>query len=241
MRRSRFANGTEASEFRERPSIGDTLRFDIAATETSDQEALCEWRLSGVQHAPLILFATHLLIAVACMFLTAESHYSSLADMPIVPAALAVTLDLAATALLLMRERLSWGPHSFFRLLCCYLATTGLLWTWFGYTVADDSFVTPLLPAPVAMACGIAIGPIVSVSSPPLALVNMVVSIFAAVLLALSPLVPAGVTILSLVLFAYSIAGARSFIATGRKRLALEAQARKAQHFVAEFESSGRG
>ena len=42
-------------------------------------------------------------------------------------------------------------------------------------------------------------------------------------------------------LFAYSVAGARSFLVTGRKRLHLEAQARKAQHFVDEFESSGRG
>ena len=56
-----------------------------------------------------------------------------------------------------------------------------------------------------------------------------------------SPLIPAGVAILSLVLFAYSIAGTRKIIATGRKRLELEAQARKALHFVDEFENSGRG
>ena len=42
-------------------------------------------------------------------------------------------------------------------------------------------------------------------------------------------------------LFAYSVAGARNFIATGRRRLLLERQARKAQQFVHEFELSGRG
>jgi diguanylate cyclase (GGDEF)-like protein len=82
---------------------------------------------------------------------------------------------------------------------------------------------------------------IVSISSPPLLLVNAVVSVFAAAMLAGSPLIPVGVAILSLALFAYSVASARSFIAAGRKRLRLEAQARKAQHFVDEFESSGRG
>src|SRR3954469_7109785 len=235
MRRSRFAKTMETPETPERPSIGDALRFDIASPATSDEEALCEWRLTGVEHAPLILCVTHLLIAVACAVLTAEHHYSTAADMPLLPSALAVLLDLCATALMMTRKRLSFEPHTIFRILCGYLAVTGALWTWFGHTVADDAFVTPLAAAPIAMASGIAVGTIVSASSPPLALVNMVVSIVAAILLAVSPLVPGGVVILSLVLFAYSVAGARSFIGTGRKRLRLEAQARKAQHFVDEF------
>ena len=241
MRRSRFANSIEGTEIRERPPIGDALRFDVASPDTSDEEALCEWRLTGVEHAPVILFATHFLIAVACALLTAEAHYSSAADTPLLPSALAILLDGAAIGLMRTRQRFGFAPHSVFRMLCGYLAITGALWTWFGHAVADDTFVTPFAAAPVAMASGIAIGTIVSASSPPLALVNMTVSIVAAILLAASPLVPGGVVILSLILFAYSVAGARSFIATGRKRLRLEAQARKAQHFVDEFENSGRG
>ena len=42
-------------------------------------------------------------------------------------------------------------------------------------------------------------------------------------------------------LVAYSIAATRSIIADGRQRLHLESQARKALHFVDEFENSGRG
>jgi diguanylate cyclase (GGDEF)-like protein len=84
-------------------------------------------------------------------------------------------------------------------------------------------------------------GTIVSISSPPLALVNAVVATFAAVVLANSPLIPSGVAILSLMLVAYSIAGTRKIIATGRIRLKLEALARKSLHFVDEFENSGRG
>ncbi len=90
----------------------------------------------------------------------------------------------------------------------------GILSTWFGHAVSDDAFVMPIAAAPVAMAAGIVMRSVVAVNSPPLAFVNLVVSTGAASVLASSPLVPAGVAVLSLVLFAYSVAAARSFIAT---------------------------
>ena len=137
---------------------------------------------------------------------------------------------------------MSLAPHTAFRFLCVYLAAAGLLWTWFGHTVADDAFVTPIAAAPIAMAAGIAMrhdrGDQLAAARPrqPDRLASRGGSFWP-----IPRSFPAGVAILSLVLVAYSIAGARSFIATGRKRLALEAQARKAQHFVDEFENSGRG
>ncbi len=241
MRRSRFAKAIEVNEVPERASIRDALWFDVTKPETSDEESLCEWRVAGLEHAPLILGVTHLLITVACLFLSLNRSYSNFSDNPLIPSSLAIAVDCAMAALLFTRKRLDLAPHTVSRILCAYLAVSGVLWTWFGYTVADDTFVTPLAAAPIAMAAGIAMRTIVSISSPPLAFVNMVVSISSAVLLAGSPLVPSGVAILSLVVFASSVAGARSFIANGRKRLRLEAQARKAQHFVDEFENSGRG
>ena len=241
MRRSRFAKAIEVAEVRERASISDALRFDVTAPDTSDEEALCEWRLTGVQHAPAILGVTHLVIATAYLLLAASLAHQSISDNPLVPALLVLALDGGAAALIVGRKRLELAPHAAFRFLCLYLGASGLLWTWFGYTVADDKFVTTLAAAPVAMAVGIAMRAIVSISSPPMALVNVVVSVAAALLLAGSPLVPAAVAVLSSIVFVYSIVGARSFIATGRRRLRLEAQARKAQHFVDEFENSGRG
>ena len=241
MRRSRFAKAIEVNEVRERASISDALWFDVTKPETSDEESLCEWRVAGLEHAPLILGVTHLLITVACVLLSATHSYLSFTDNPLVPSLLTIAVDCVMAALLFARDRLNLAPQTVSRILCAYLAVAGILWTWFGFTVSDDKFVTPLAAAPIAMAAGIAMRTIVSIGSPPLALVNMIVSIVAAVLLADSPLVPSGVAILSLVVFASSVAGARSFIATGRKRLRLEAQARKAQHFVNEFESSGRG
>ena len=241
MRRSRFAKAIEVNEISDRASMGDALTFDVVAHETSDEEALCEWRLTAMQHAPIVLGVTHLISAIACVLLSSSLSYSHLADNPLVPAALLLLLDGAMTALLFKRHRLNLAPHRVFGFLCVYLAATGILSTWFGHAVADDAFVIPIAAAPVAMAAGIVMRSVVAVNSPPLALVNLVVSTGAAAVLASSSLVPAGVAVLSLVLFGYSIAAARSFIATGRKRLRLEAQARKAQHFVDEFESSGRG
>jgi diguanylate cyclase (GGDEF)-like protein len=241
MRRSRFAKAIEVNEVRERASIRDALWFDVTHPDTSDEESLSEWRLAGMEHAPLILGVTHLLIAVAYVILSPALQLCACSGNPLVPSSLAIAVDLGMAVLLFTRKRLGMSPHTGFRLLAAYLAVSGLLWTWFGYTVADDNLLTPLAAAPIAMAAGIAMRTVVSISSPPLALVNMLISILAAEMLAGSPLVPAGVAILSIVLFAYSVAGARSFIATGRKRLKLEAQARKAQHFVDEFENSGRG
>src|SRR5215213_6318686 len=241
MRRSRFAKAIEVTEPRERASIRDAIDFDVASHETSDEESLCEWRLTAMQHAPIVLGVTHFLIALGSVLLSSSRSYSSVSDNPLVSAALVLALDGAMAALMLKRRTLNLAPHSVFRTLCAYMALNGMLWTWFGYALADDTFITPIAAAPIAMTAGIAMRAVVAVNSPPLAIVNLLISTASAAILAGSSLVAAGVALLSVVLVAYSVAAARSFIATGRKRLRLEAQARKAQHFVDEFESSGRG
>jgi len=203
MRRSRFAKAVEVAEVRERASIRDALWFDITSPDSSDEESLCDWRLSGMQHAPIILGVTHLLITVAYLVLSPKLHFCLCYDNPLIPSLMALLVDAGVAGLMLNRKRIDLGPHDVFRMLCVYLAVAGLLWTWFGSTLADDAFVTPIAAAPIAMAAGIAMRTIVAISSPPLVFVNMVVSIVAAILLAGSPLVPAGIAILSLVLFAY--------------------------------------
>jgi diguanylate cyclase (GGDEF)-like protein len=241
MRRSRFAAAIDNAETAEDVSIGDALTFDVMAPVDSGGETLAHWRVESLEHAPVLLGVTHLLIASASMILSAGGSYTSLWDNPFIPAALVSVLDCATAVLVLSRNKIALAPHNVVRILCSYILLSTMLWTWFGHTVADDMFAVPIGAAPIAMAAGIAMGTIVSVSSPPLALANMLVSVGAAIVLAGSALVPGGVAILSMALFVYSVAGARNFIATGRKRLLLERQARKAQQFVNEFESSGRG
>jgi diguanylate cyclase (GGDEF)-like protein len=240
MRKSRFVSQAQPRE-PEKASIGEALWFDLRAPETSDDSSLADWRVAGLEHLPLLLGGMHLLIVLTCAVFTPSFAYTSWLDNPFVPSALLLTLDAAAAALLFMRKRLDLAPHTVVRALCFYMILAGMIWTWFGAAVADDLFTTPIPAAPIAMGAGIAIGAIVSINSPPLAVANTIASAITALGLAGSPLISAGVELLSLVLVAYSIAGSRSYIATGRKRLSLEVQARKAQHFVDEFENSGRG
>jgi len=242
MRRARFATSFETNdEILARTSVREAMRFDLRQPESSGERSLADWRVAGLDFMALLLGATHLLFGVAYVLLSSALQWCVCTDNPLIPIFLALALDGATAAALLTRRRFNFAPHTVVRSLCAYVALSGLLWTWFGQTVQDDAFVTPIAAAQIILGAGISMGTIVSISSPPLALVNAIVVTFAAMVLGNSPLIPTGVAILSLALIAYSIAGTRKIIATGRIRLKLEGQARKALHFVDEFENSGRG
>ena len=242
MRRTRFARAVEqAGTTPEKVSIAEALWFDLRRPESSDVASLSEWRVAIVAHVALLLGVTHVLIAGACVAMFTSRGVGLSADNPLIPASLVIALDAAAATALLLRKRMNLPAHTVVRGLCVYLGLVGLLWAWFGQAIADDTFTTPLAAAPIAMAAGIAMGAIVSVQSPPLIIMNMVMSVLASLVLGGGLLIPVAIMILSLALVAYSIAGTRSFIAAGRKRLNLDAEARKAVTFVDEFENSGRG
>jgi diguanylate cyclase (GGDEF)-like protein len=240
MRKSRFVSQAQPRE-PEKASISEALWFDLRAPETSDDVSLADWRVAALDHLALLLGGTHFLIALTCALLAPSFAYASWFDNPLIPSALVLALDAGAASLLFMRNRLDLAPHTVVRILCIYLIAAGVIWTWFGVAVVDDAFTSPIPATPIAMGAGIAIGAIVSINSPPLAVANAIASGIAAIAFGGSPLITIGIELLSLVLIAYSIAGSRSYIATSRKRLRLEALARKAQHFVDEFENSGRG
>ncbi|MCH8616000.1 EAL domain-containing protein [Sphingomonas sp. SM33] len=222
-------------------SISEALWFDVRRPDSSDEASLLDWRVSGLDHIALLLGVTHVIVAIGCAFLLSSKVTGFSFDNPLIPAGLVIALDAAAAAALHFREKANLASHTLIRGLCAYLGAVGLLWIWFGLAVADDSFILPLSAAPIAMSVGIAMGAIVSIQSPPLIFTNMITSALAAIALAGTTIIPAAVIVLSMALVAYSIAGERSFIATGRKRLNLDAEARKAVNFVDEFENSGRG
>src|SRR4051794_28817681 len=242
MRRARFAIAFETNdELLARSSVRDALSFDLHSPDSSDELSLAEWRVAGLDLIAILLGFTHLIFLVAYVLLASKVPIAPTLDNPLLPSVLAIALDCAAGAAMVMRRRIDVAPHSVIRALCVYVALSGLLWTWFGRTVQDDVFVVPIAAAQIILCAGISMGTIVSISSPPLAVVNAIVATVAGAFLANTPLIPVGVAILSLALVAYSIAGTRQIIATGRIRLQLEAQARKALNFVDEFENSGRG
>ena len=219
----------------------DACWFDVRTPDTSDERSLADWRVAGLDLIAALLGFTHLIFGAAYLLLAADVPSTFNFDNPVIPLVLVIALDAAAAGAMLLRRRANLPSHHVVRALCAYIAVSGLLWTWFGDTVQDDGFIIPIAAAQIILCAGISMGTIVAISAPPLAAVNAIVATFAAFILADSPLIAFGVAILSLALVAYSIAGTRQIIATGRIRLKLEAQARKALHFVDEFENSGRG
>ena len=241
MARTRFAKAVGQSfEAPERASVRAALWFDIEAAETSDDESLSASRVAALDYTALLLGATHLLIGVTCLAREPQLLFVPSFSNPVIPLVLILALDVIAALGLLWRKELEVPPHTVSRAMCIYVAAVGVLWTLFGLAVIMN--LSEYGPAvPVSICAGIAMAAAVSISSPPLAVVNAFVATGAAAIFSTSPVIPIGAACLSFLLIAYSVAAARTNIAAGRRRLNLDAEARKALTFVDEFENSGRG
>ena len=115
-----------------------------------------------------------------------------------------------------------------------------MLSTWFGHAVSDDAFVMPIAAAPVAMAAGIAMR--ASSRSTPRRSRSSTWSSLAPP--RCSPSSPSCRRASQSCHSCCSRTASPGHEASSRPAasgFALEAQARKAQHFVDEFENSGRG
>src|SRR5918993_1529039 len=242
MRRTRFAGAVEnPGEAKSRASVREALWFDILAPDTPDEHSLSAIRVAALDYSALMLGATHLIAFIAAFALHPDRALAASFANPLAPLGALLGLDLVAIATLHWRDRLNLAPHTVIRGLAAYLAAAGSLWILVGLLMAHQSHVghdgLPML----LIGGGVAMAAMVAINSPSLAVANSLVTTAGAFILNPSPLVGGGVALLSLIIVAYSIAGARTIIAAGRKRLNLDAEARKALTFVAEFENSGRG
>jgi diguanylate cyclase (GGDEF)-like protein len=241
MRRARFARAVEkVGTAPERASVGEALWFDVRSSDSAGDDSLLASRVSGLDHTAIVLAATHLLTGLAFVIMHASGpagHLLSLA----VPLLLVMLLDVAAAAALHFRDRFGFKPNAVIRGMCSYMLAIGLLWTMVGVHATGpehaDHWALPL----VMIGGGAAMAAIVGATSPPLAIVNVATLIFGAVVLSGSPYVIGATALLSTVMIAHSVISARQVIAAGRRRLNLDAEARKALNFVEEFEASGRG
>jgi diguanylate cyclase (GGDEF)-like protein len=241
MARARFAKAVGQSlETPQRASVREALWFDIEAAETPDDESLSESRVATFDHTALLLGATHLLIGVTCLVCYPQLMFVKSLSNPLIPLALILAVDSVAAAGLQGMHKLELAPHTVSRAMCIYLAAAGILWTLFGLAVTSNLPGYGSLVS-VSIGAGMAMAAVVAISSPPLAVVNAFVVTGSVAFFSLSPVVPVGAACLSFLLVAYSVATARTVIASGRRRLNLDAEARKALTFVDEFENSGRG
>jgi diguanylate cyclase (GGDEF)-like protein len=241
MRRTLFGKSPELERLAPpRASFRDALLFDISDQQASADITLAERRVDSWTFAPWLLLAGHLIIA-ATMFLHGRLPPLESVTAPMfIPMVASLVADVSAGVVLLGWRRLQLAPHTIGRMMCGYLVATGTLWTMSSIAsgnleLIDAGFVT------LAIAAGFFVRSIVAVSSPPLALINSAVALVATALFSRSPAVTFPIDALSLVMIAYSVANTRETLARGRRRLALEWQAKKALNFVDEFENSGRG
>jgi diguanylate cyclase (GGDEF)-like protein len=240
MRRARFAV-SDGDGFNERASVRDALTFDLRAPETADDDNLASQRISMFDLAPALLGATHLVWGLACYLVQPVSISAPLSCNPLPPLLAVLALDILAFFALRARDKLRLSPRIVSLGLCAYVGISGALWMAYGLTL--DCTLHHSNTAFIALAFGAGLGAatIVSISSPPVAIVNALVAMAGSLAVSHQPEVLAGIAFLAVINIAYSVASARTVLTNARGRLLLEAQARKALQFVDEFENSGRG
>ncbi|HEX8938350.1 MAG TPA: EAL domain-containing protein [Sphingomicrobium sp.] len=241
MRRSPFGKSPEIERLTPaRISASEALTFDVREHESSADESLIERRVGSWALAPWLLLAGHLILAAGLLLEDRpRASWGTLASV-IVPLGLSVALDFLAGTVLVYRRRLRIAPHIMARLMCAYIGTTGVLWTFASAAtgslkLSDPSFVS------LAMASGFFVRSIAAVAAPPLAIVNALVAALATLLFSRNPLATFTINTLAVTMVVYSVAVTRAAVGSGRRRLALEWQAKKALNFVDEFENTGRG
>ena len=240
MRRARFAV-SDGDGMNDRATIKDALTFDLRAPDTSDDDSLAAQRVAMFELAPALLGATHLVWGLACFLIHPTSIFAPLGCNPLAPLVAALTLDGLAFAALWQREKMGLSPRTVSQGLCAYIGISGALWMAYGLTLECTLHGSNLAFVALAFGAGLGAATIVSISSPPVAIVNALVAMAGALAISRQPQVLAGIAFLGAINIAYSAAGARTVLTNARARLRLEEQARKAVQFVDEFEASGRG
>ena len=240
MRRARFAV-SDGGGINDRASVMDALTFDLRAPESADDENLAAQRVAMFDFAPALLAASHLVWGLACVLLHPDTATAQAGVPPLLPVAIVLLVDAMAFGLMWFRQRLGLSPQTLSRALCAYVGVSGALWMSYGLLLNSGHHGSNVGFLALSFAAGLGAATVVSISSPPVAIVNAAVALVGSLAISQAPEVLVGVGFLALINVAYSVASAQTVIANSRARLRIEAQARKALHFVDEFENSGRG
>ena len=240
MRRTLFGKSPEHElPSAARASAREVLLFDVRDHETSNDATLSERRVSGWTFAPWLLLIGHLIITATLVIQGFGTVPAATLARSIAPLGGSLLLDAVAGLVMLGWRRMQLAPHTVTRLMCGYIGLTGVLWMASAgigeLNIRSGGF------ALLAVISGFFIRSIVSIVSPPLAIINAVVAVIATALFSPSGVVTFVVDALAVVMVIYSVAVTQESVAAGRRRLAVEWQAKKALNFVDEFENSGRG
>ncbi len=239
MRRALFPKSVEVRP-PVRSSVREVLLFDVSDHSDSADLTLAERRLGAWIYAPWLLLTGHVVLLVSVFLNGApRASWAGIASTAL-PLAASLGLDVAAGLIVLLWRKLGSAPHTVVRMMCAYLASTGILWT-LASSAAGTSGLVNMPFVTVAMASGFFLRSIIAVPAPPLAVVNAIVAFVGTAMFADNRQAMFAADVLALSMVAYSVLITQKTLYAGRTRLALEWQAKKALNFVDEFENSGRG
>jgi len=241
MRRSRFAAAVAAPQDTRAPTLAEALYYDITPSASDDDEAIASQRLTSLRHVPVVLGLVHLLSALAVFGHFAFSPPANSPDFLIVLIALTLGLDLGCGLFIHFQERHRWQSRVSVGILCFYSFVVSACWALFSHVASwlptlEGSGILALI-----VGAGVTASAVVVIASPPLAVVTALAGTICSSLFSNDPLVTTGIAAVSLMLVGYSALTSRTMILDARRRQLLDREARKALHFVAEFENAGRG
>ncbi|GLR46391.1 EAL domain-containing protein [Sphingomonas astaxanthinifaciens] len=220
-------------------SVREAMTFDVLPPDTDDDFTLQSKRVAMWAYAPWLLAVTHAIVGMILLVRGAHQLDYGAMMLALTPLLAAMALDGCAGAMLWLRKRLNLSPVLTARLVMLWFAASGMLWMLFGGAtyggMTDHSFL------PLALGAGLAVKAMLSIGSPPAAIVNALLATVGVNIFSDDPLLKAAIPLLGMATVAYSIGITRMMLASSRRRLALDWQAKKALNFVEEFENSGRG
>jgi diguanylate cyclase (GGDEF)-like protein len=219
--------------------IRDLIACDLKRAFDPDEIGLAERRVAAFNHAPMLLAAGHLTWGVTMLAQCVCSNF--LIEMLVPMLLLVLLLAVDGAFALLIRIKANFQPHLVTRAICGFLAATGVLWLLFVNVTHASQGMPNDHVTNQAIGAGLIVTALAAVPSPVATITNALVAIVAAAVLVRDPILTGSLGATALAIVAYSIANARSMMRNARQRRQLDEEARKALHFVHEFEGSGRG
>jgi diguanylate cyclase (GGDEF)-like protein len=220
--------------------LSDALLFDVRAHDDEESEAIAQQRLANLRHVPAFLAGAHF-ICLAIVALQSGGTFAPLGQVALIPVGLALLLDIAGLAVLGLRHRFELRGRSVAISVCALMAAASAMMVYFGHLAAGIEGMSfgPYLV--LMLGTAITAAAMAAMLSPALAVATGIVGAVGANLFSTDPTFALAIVVLAIALTLYSTITARTMIDTARERFALDHEAHKALHFVAEFESSGRG
>ena len=236
MQSERF-NGASSNPREVMPSGRETWLFDLKRPDSDWDRDVARIRLAQVRHIPLFLFLSHL-IALGVLVGTLGASISTSIVMMLGGC---LAADVALIVAMGWRKRLGIRVHVLQRAMAVYAMVVTAFWGLIGHILQFIPELNHGQTSAFVFGIGAIALALAAASSPSLLIGVAALSLFSTWLYGLTAPVAASVFTVALLFALFVGTTSRDLLRTTRRRLQLEADARKALRFVNEYETSGQG